>query len=107
MSGQEITVASQENLPVVFVILNDSCYGLVRHGQQLTGAEPIGYELPVIDFSAFARSMGIVSHVIHSPDDLLALDIDAICNRKGPTLLDIRIDPDEAPPMGMRTKALK
>ncbi|WP_293614697.1 thiamine pyrophosphate-binding protein [Porticoccus sp.] len=107
MSGQEITVASQENLPVVFVILNDSCYGMVRHGQQLTGAEPIGYELPVIDFSAFARSMGIVSHVIHSPDDLLALDIDAICNRKGPTLLDIRIDPDEAPPMGMRTKALK
>ena len=107
MSGQEITVAIQEKLPVVFVILNDSCYGMVRHGQQLTGAEPIGFELPVIDFATFARSMGAESHIIESPEDLLALDIDAICTREGPTLLDVRIDPDEVPPMGMRAKALK
>ncbi|TNE76074.1 MAG: thiamine pyrophosphate-binding protein [Gammaproteobacteria bacterium] len=107
MSGQEITVAIQEKLPVVFVILNDSCYGMVRHGQKLTGAEPIGFELPVIDFAAFARSMGAASHIIESPDDLLALDVEAICRREGPTLLDVRIDPDEVPPMGMRAKALK
>lgn len=107
MSGQEITVAIQEKLPVVFVILNDSCYGMVRHGQKLTGAEPIGFELPVIDFAAFAQSMGAASHIIESPADLLALDVAAICRREGPTLLDVRIDPDEVPPMGMRAKALK
>ncbi|MEZ5529965.1 MAG: thiamine pyrophosphate-binding protein [Porticoccaceae bacterium] len=107
MSGQEITVAIQEKLPVVFVILNDSCYGMVRHGQKLTGAEPIGFELPVIDFAAFAQSMGAASHIIESPEDLLALDVAEICRREGPTLLDVRIDPDEVPPMGMRAKALK
>jgi len=106
MSGQEITVAIQEKLPVVFVILNDSCYGMVRHGQKLTGAEPIGFDLPVIDFAAFARSMGAEGIVIESPEQLLALDVDAICKREGPTLLDVRIDPDEVPPMGMRAKAL-
>ena len=75
MAGQEITVAIQEKLPVVFVVLNDSCYGMVRHGQSLTGAEPIGCELPEIDFAAFARSMGVDSHIINSPKDLLAIDI--------------------------------
>ncbi|GMU46047.1 MAG: acetolactate synthase [Porticoccaceae bacterium] len=33
MAGQEITVAIQEMLPVIFVVLNDRGYGMVRHGQ--------------------------------------------------------------------------
>lgn len=107
MSGQEMTVAIQEKLPVVFVVLNDSCYGMVRHGQELTGAEPIGFELPVIDFAQFAHSMGAAGHIIKSPEDLQSLDIDEICSREGPTLLDVRIDRDEVPPMGMRAKGLK
>lgn len=106
MAGQEITVAIQEKLPVVFVVLNDSCYGMVRHGQSLTGAEPIGCELPEVDFAAFARSMGVDSHIINSPKDLLAIDIGYICKREGPTLLDIRIDRNEVPPMGVRIKSL-
>lgn len=106
MAGQEITVAIQEKLAVVFVVLNDSCYGMVRHGQSLTGAEPIGCELPEVDFAAFARSMGVDSHIINSPKDLLAIDIGSICKREGPTLLDIRIDRNEVPPMGVRIKSL-
>lgn len=106
MAGQEITVAIQEKLPIVFVILNDSCYGMVRHGQSLTGAEPIGCELPEINFAAFARSMGVNSYIINSPQDLMGLDINQICKREGPTLLDVRIDRNEVPPMGARIKSL-
>lgn len=29
-----------------------------------------------------------------------------ILNRKGPTLLDVRIDPEEVPPMGLRLQTL-
>jgi acetolactate synthase-1/2/3 large subunit len=106
MSGQEITVAAMEHLTVVFVVLNDSALGMVKHGQRLAHAEPIGYELPQIDYCKLAESMGIPGHVIHSPQELDNLDFDAILRRKGPTLLDVRIDGEEVPPMVLRMKTL-
>jgi acetolactate synthase I/II/III large subunit len=106
MSGQEITVAIQERLPVIYVVLNDASLGMVRHGQRLAGAEAIGCELPEADYAAFARAMGAQAHVIRSPQDLLALDIRAMCTRPGPTLLDVRIDPEEMPPIESRIKTL-
>lgn len=106
MSGQEITVAARENLPVIFVILNDSVYGMVMHGQRLAGAEPIGFQLPTINFAQLAEAMGIQNHVIQSPSDFNELDMDAIAQGNAPTLLDVRIDREEVPPMIARLKAL-
>jgi acetolactate synthase-1/2/3 large subunit len=106
MSGQEITVAAAEELTVVFVILNDSSLGMVKHGQRLAGAEPIGHELPQVDYRKLVEAMGIPGHIIHSPQELDALDFDTILQRKGPTLLDVRVDGEEVPPMMLRMKTL-
>ena len=46
MNGQEITVAAELGLPVIYIVLNDGALGMVKHGQRLAGAEPIGFELP-------------------------------------------------------------
>ena len=107
MSGQELTVAVQEQLPVIFVILNDAGLGMVKHGQRLAGAERIGYELPSVDYCAAARAMGAAAYVIRSPADLERLDVQAVCERAGPTLLDVRVDPEEVPPMEVRMRGLK
>ncbi|MFD2272101.1 thiamine pyrophosphate-dependent enzyme [Undibacterium arcticum] len=56
------------------------------------------------DFAAMARAMGAEGHTIRSPEDLLKLDISAICARQGPTLLDVLIDRDEVPPMNVRMR---
>lgn len=106
MSGQEIGVAAAEGLNVVYVVLNDSAYGMVMHGQRLAKAEPVGFELPQVDFAAMARAMGVPGHVAESPADLEALDFEAIFARRGPTLIDVRIDREEVPPMIQRLKAL-
>ncbi len=106
MSGQEITVAVQQQLTVIFLVLNDAALGMVKHGQQLAKAEQIGFKLPTVNYASMANAMGINAHNIHSPRDLLNLNIDAICKHKGPTLLDVRIDAEEIPPMGMRIKSL-
>jgi acetolactate synthase-1/2/3 large subunit len=106
MSGQEITTAVEEGLPVVFVVLNDHAYGMVMHGQRLAGAEPVAHDLPRVDFRALAESMGVAGHVIESPEDFERIDFGAMLARKGPTLLDVRIDRDEAPPMILRLKTL-
>lgn len=107
MSGQEITVAAQENLSVIFVILNDAALGMVKYGQRMTQAEPTGFELPEIDFCAYANAMGIPGHIIRSPQDLLALDMNALCQRQGPTVLDVRVDPEEVPPIKTRARLLR
>lgn len=106
MSGQELTVAVAHRLPVIFVVLNDQQLGTVRHGQRLAQAEPIGFELPPVDFAAVARAMGADAVTIRSPEDFAAIDIAAICRNSGPTLLDVRIDPDETPPLHDRIEML-
>jgi len=107
MNGQEITVALQHGVRVIFIVLNDGELGMVRHGQRLTGAEQIGTELPKVDFAGLARAMGVEGFVIEAPRDLLQLDIAAICAKRGPTLLDVRIDRNEVPPIGVRTGTLR
>jgi acetolactate synthase-1/2/3 large subunit len=106
MSGQEITVAAMEGLTVIYVVLNDGALGMVKHGQRLAKAEVTCFELPQVDYRKLAESMGIPGHVIHSPQELDNLDFDTILRRKGPTLLDVRIDGEEVPPMLLRMKTL-
>ena len=106
MNGQEMTVALTENLTVLFVILNDAALGMVKHGQRMAGAEQVGVELPPVDFRMLAEAMGIPGHVIRTAEDLEKLDLDAILSYPGPTVLDVRIDKEEVPPMGLRIKIL-
>lgn len=106
MNGQEISVAVAEKQSVIFVILNDQALGMVKHGQRLAGAEQIACDLPPTDFAAMARAMGAEAHTIRAPEDLVKLDIAAMCARHGPTLLDVHIDRDEVPPMNVRMRVL-
>jgi len=107
MSGQELSVAVQEHLPVVFVVLNDSSLGMVKHGQRLANAQSVGTAIPFTDFAGMAASMGAYSHRIDSIEDLLALNGAEIIGRDGPTLLDVRIDPNAVPPIGSRISQLR
>ncbi|ALG67533.1 thiamine pyrophosphate-binding protein [Beggiatoa leptomitoformis] len=106
MSGQEITVAVEQQLTIVFVILNDQALGMVMHGQRLTGAEMIGFKLPPVDFAMMARAVGAQAYTIRTLNDMQQLDYKAIATHNGPTLLDIHIDSKEVPPMEMRVRAL-
>ncbi|ALP54217.1 hypothetical protein Tel_14310 [Candidatus Tenderia electrophaga] len=106
MSGQEITVAVAERLSVVFVVLNDEAFGMVKHGQRLTGAEPIGYQLPRVDFAAVARAMGAEGFTIRNRQELDQFDFGRVLSTSVPTVLDVYIDPEEPPPMGVRVSAL-
>lgn len=106
MSGQEVTVALQEKLSITFLILNDQHLGMVKHGQLLNKAEDTANKIPNISFALMASAMGIMSHTIESANDLNNLDINTISRREGPTLLDVIIDQNEAPPISTRIKGM-
>jgi acetolactate synthase-1/2/3 large subunit len=106
MNGQEISAAVAESLTVIYVVLNDSGLGMVRHGQRLAKAEQIGCDMPPTDFAALARALGAQAYTIRSPHDMASLPIETILARKGPTLLDVYVDPEQVPPMNARMRAL-
>lgn len=101
MSGQEITVAVERQLPVLFVVLNDQAYGLIRHGHRISGAEKVEYRIPPVDFAQMARAAGAEAHTIKEAKDFDSIDWQALAVRQGPTLLNILIDPEEPPPLAM------
>lgn len=107
MSAQEISVAVQHQLPLIVFVLNDRAYGMVRHGQRLGGAEAIAHELPPVDFAALARAQGARGIRISREHELTALDLTALLAEPGPVLVDVVIDPEEVPPMGVRVRGLK
>jgi len=106
MAGQEITVALQHKLPVIYVVLNDSALGMVKHGQRLGGAEEIGFELPQISFAKMAEAMGIEGLTIKTPEELKHIDWERLGQKEAPTMIDLHIDANEVPPMGQRVKGL-
>ncbi len=106
MNGQEMTVALTEKLNVLFVVLNDAALGMVKFGQRMAGAEQVASELPEVNFKMMAESMGIPGHVIRCAEDFDNLDLDAIFCHPGPTVLDVRVDRNEAPPMELRLRTL-
>jgi acetolactate synthase-1/2/3 large subunit len=106
MSGQELTVAMEQRLAVVFLILNDSALGMVKHGQRLGKAERIGNLLPEVDFAAMAESVGAKGIRIETIEAFEALDFDRLFASEWPTVIDVRIDGEEPPPMGERIKVL-
>jgi len=102
MAGQEITAALQYQLPVIYIIFNDSALGMVKHGQAMAGAEPIGFNLPPVDFAKMASAMEIEGITVRTFDDLINIDWLRLGAKKAPTLIDILIDIEEVPPIQQR-----
>ncbi len=106
MAGQEITVALQNQIPVIYVVLNDSALGMVKHGQKLGNAEEIGFELPTINYALMAEAMGIEGITIKTAEELTNIEWKRLGQKKAPTMINLIIDPEEVPPMGQRVKGL-
>jgi acetolactate synthase I/II/III large subunit len=107
MCSHELSVAVQQRIPVVFVILNDCQLGMVKHGQAMGGAEPAGFHLPAVDFSQLARAQGAVAIRVSTRDDLSALSERLREAAGGPVVIELMVDPDFAPPMAERVRQLK
>jgi acetolactate synthase-1/2/3 large subunit len=106
MSAQELTVAKQLKLPIIFMVLNDSVLGMVMHGQRLGGAAETGFDLGQVNFAMMAESMGVEGIVVNSMQDLADVNYKRLFAKNAPTLIDFRIDKEEVPPMADRIKGI-
>jgi acetolactate synthase-1/2/3 large subunit len=53
-----------------------------------------------------ARATGANGFVIETPQDLLDINVQELISQQRPTVLDVRIDPEEVPPIDVRMKVL-
>jgi acetolactate synthase I/II/III large subunit len=103
MNGNEIVTAEQYNLPVIWIILNDSRYSMPAVSSKMIYNRTIGVEFNKIYFSKVAEAFNIKGYTVEKPGELPKILSEAISSGK-PAVIDVFIDTTEIPPVGNRLR---
>lgn len=91
-SIQGLWSAAQLQLPITFVIVNNSRYeALKSFGRHFGLANTLGTDLPGVDFTAVARGLGVAAEKVTSAQSLNA-GLRAAFANPHPTLLDVVVE---------------
>ncbi len=94
----EFNTAVRLNLDLIVIVANDSAYG-AEHIQFIDRKmDPSLTEFHWPSFAQVATSLGGEGVEVRSKEDLEAA-LEAMNNRKGPFLLELRLDPNDVPRM--------
>lgn len=105
LMNNEISTAVQYRIPAVWIVLNDSAYGMVEQGMVTVGLEPIATEIPSTDFVMLARSMG-ADGVRVEPEADVAAALERAMAAEGPFVVDIVIDATVKAPAARRSQSI-
>ena len=107
MNGMELLTAREYEVPVVWIVENNQMHGITWHGSRLVeqgdGMESVVYKRPV-DIAAIAKAMGLAAWVVTKPGELMDVFPEALT--RGPSLIEIVVDPEHPPPIGDRAKTV-
>jgi acetolactate synthase-1/2/3 large subunit len=114
MTGAEVHTAVEQRVACVWVVLNNGGFGSIRMGvrrqfQDAGGARArlmrmTRYRRP-LDIARIAEGMGALSFRVETSDQLGPALQRALQARR-PAVLDVRVDIEEEPPMGVRLRLL-
>ena len=109
MNGMEIATAVEYNIPVIWVVMNNSMLGMVYHGRKLMHNPEGGLKshFKTVDFVKVAEGLGARGIRITKPGEINREMMDEIIAAGVPTVLDVIIDPEEVPPIQSRTTSLE
>ena len=108
MNGMEIATAVNYNIPVIWVVMNNSMLGMVYHGRKLANIpEGIKSGFKTVDFVKVAEGLGAKGIRITKPGEINKEMMDEIIAAGVPTFLDVIIDPEEVPPIHSRIASLE
>jgi acetolactate synthase-1/2/3 large subunit len=107
MHGMEIQTAARYGIAVIFVVLNNSALGNVWLRAHQLGPGPAALtEIPTHDWAGFARSLGLQSATVETPEQLAPAFGGAV-EAEAPYLLDVRCDRSFATPVNPFNEAKK
>lgn len=96
MNGNVMYMAKRLNLPVLFLVINNSSLGRVRIGQ-MEQKDFIGTDLGNIDFQLYGQAFGLKTYKANSIEEFRSF-MKKILSDKKTTILELYADKDEIPP---------
>lgn len=105
LMSNEVSTAVEHRANAKWIVLNDSSYGMVRHGMDAVGLEPTDTGMPQTNFEMLAQALGATGRTVRRPSELDAA-LAWMLATPGPVILDVMIDPCPAPPFGRRNAIL-
>ncbi|MBK9030930.1 MAG: thiamine pyrophosphate-binding protein [Myxococcales bacterium] len=105
MMQNELHAAVQYRADALWIVLNDAAYLMCAQGMRVMGWEPFACELPRVDFAGLARAIGAAGERVTTELEV-GPALERALAARGPFVLDVTIDPREAPPSGRRNKSL-
>ena len=106
MQGMEVVTAVNYDIPVKWFILNNGSLAMISDLQKIMyGGRKISSEFINPDFVKLAEAMGAAGMRINKPDEVSSVVSGALRNKR-PTVIDVQIDPDEAPSFDARAEAM-
>ncbi|PWD99106.1 thiamine pyrophosphate-binding protein [Marinilabilia rubra] len=101
MGGNEVATAGQFNIPVIWIVFNDSRYGMPEASIKRMYNRTIGVSLSDTNFAKMAESMGVTGFRVDNSHDFARAYKDALALGQ-PVVIDVLIDKTEIPPIGKR-----
>jgi acetolactate synthase-1/2/3 large subunit len=99
MNGMEVATAVNYDIPVIWILQNNSKLGLVHDLQRFSlGDKTVSTTFKEVNFAKIAEGLGAKGYRIKKPGEISKILPKAI--ESGiPTVIDVIIDPDEVPPI--------
>jgi benzoylformate decarboxylase len=98
-SIQGLWTAAREKLNIVFVIINNYSYRILKqrtnamrgHAAQTDNYVAMDLDRPRVDFCSVARGLGLTAHKANTLAEVTDL-LEAALSADGPTLIDVEVD---------------
>ncbi|MDH3975810.1 MAG: thiamine pyrophosphate-binding protein [Deltaproteobacteria bacterium] len=108
MNGMEVATAVNYDKAVIWIILNDSQFGMIYHGKKLLSTpEGFSSRYKNVDFVKMAESIGAQGIRITKPGELNKELMSKVIASNMPTIIDVHIDPETEPPIRSRISTIE
>jgi acetolactate synthase-1/2/3 large subunit len=109
MNGMELLTAAEHGIPrLVWIVENNNMHGITYHGSRLVGSRvplaSVKYKRS-LEIASMARAMGLAAWVVDKPNQMQETVQQAL-GTLGPSLIEVRTDPNIPPPLGDRAKSI-
>lgn len=99
MHGAEVSVAVNEEIPVIFVVLNNNGLDMVDKGMKQWLGKAVGSTYRRgLQVAQFAESMGASAFCCYTEYDIQAA-LEWAFEKNKPTVIEVIVDPNEIPPI--------
>lgn len=108
MNGMEVHTAVENNIPVVWVVQNNGGHGMVHLGEKCLYKGKVRTALfkHPLDIQKMGEALGALAIRVDEPGGVEAAVQRGLQSGR-PTVIDVRIDPEAAPPTAIRLETLE